>query len=109
MSFVANPSQLTPAYNAFTRYGQKDKSWSGNHRINFKSLSRAVAIRKQLKKFLDRFNIPLVSCGSDHVTLRKCLVSGYFKVSWGYVVKAHCRTPRACCRTAHSEVRAKEL
>ncbi|BEJ09885.1 hypothetical protein CcaverHIS641_0608000 [Cutaneotrichosporon cavernicola] len=70
---------LLNAYNAFVRYGQKDKSWCGNHRINFKSLSRAVAIRKQLKKFFDRFHIPLVSCGSDHVTLRKCLVSGYFK------------------------------
>lgn len=62
------------------RYGQKDKSWCGNHRINYKALSRAVSIRKQLRKYLERFNIPIVSCEGDAVRLRKCLVSGYFKV-----------------------------
>lgn len=68
------------AYNAFIRYGSKDKSWCGNHRINHKALSRAVSIRKQLKKYLDRFGIPLISCEGDGERLRKCLVSGYFKV-----------------------------
>lgn len=70
---------LTAAYNAFIRYGQKDKQWCGNHRLNFRALSRAVAIRKQLKKYLDRFGIPSISCEGDAVRLRKCLVSGYFK------------------------------
>ncbi|TXT13758.1 hypothetical protein VHUM_01125 [Vanrija humicola] len=70
---------LLNAYNAFIRYGQRDKSWCGNHRLNFKALSRAVSIRKQLKKYLDRFGIPVVSCSGDAVRLRKCLVSGYFK------------------------------
>lgn len=69
------------AYNAFIRYGQRDKQWCGNHRINQKALLRAVSIRKQLKKYLDRFGIPVVSCEGDAVRLRKCLVSGYFKVS----------------------------
>ena len=69
------------AYNAFIRYGQRDKQWCGNHRINQKALLRAVSIRKQLKKYLDRFGIPIVSCEGDAVRLRKCLVSGYFKVS----------------------------
>lgn len=70
---------LLNAYNAFVRYGQKDKQWCGNHRLNFKALSRAVAIRKQLKKYLEWFNIPSISCEGDAVRLRKCLVSGYFK------------------------------
>ncbi|RSH91219.1 hypothetical protein EHS25_009518 [Saitozyma podzolica] len=70
---------LLNAYNAFIRFGQNDKSWCGNHRINHKALSRAVSIRKQLKKYLDRFGIPVVSCEGDAVRLRKCLVSGYFK------------------------------
>ncbi|KAL1411224.1 hypothetical protein Q8F55_002175 [Vanrija albida] len=70
---------LLNAYNAFIRHGQRDKSWCGNHRLNFKALSRAVSIRKQLKKYLDRFGIPVVSCSGDAVRLRKCLVSGYFK------------------------------
>lgn len=62
------------------RYGRNDKQWCGNHRINHKALSRAVSIRKQLKKFLDRFGIKLESCDGDAKRLRRCLVSGYFKV-----------------------------
>ena len=72
---------LLNAYNAFVRLGAKDKSWCGNHRINHKALSRAVAIRKQLKKYMVRFNIPTVSCEGDGKRLRRCLVTGYFKVS----------------------------
>lgn len=68
------------AYNAFNRYGSRDKQWCGNHRINHKALSRAVSIRKQLKKYLDRFGIPVVSCEGDGERLRRCLVTGYFKV-----------------------------
>jgi ATP-dependent RNA helicase DDX35 len=71
---------LILAYNAFVRNGQRDKQWCGNHRINHKALLRAVSIRKQLKKYLERFGIPIVSCEGDAVRLRKCLVSGYFKV-----------------------------
>jgi ATP-dependent RNA helicase DDX35 len=63
------------------RYGRNDKQWCGNHRINHKALSRAVSIRKQLKKFLDRFGVKLESCEGDAKRLRRCLVSGYFKVS----------------------------
>ncbi|OCF55267.1 ATP-dependent RNA helicase DDX35 [Kwoniella mangroviensis CBS 10435] len=70
---------LLNAYNAFIRFGQNNKSWCGNHRLNHKALSRAVAIRKQLKKYLDRFGIPMVSCEGDAKRLRKCLVTGYFK------------------------------
>ena len=72
---------LLNAYNAFIRYGSKDKQWCGNHRINHKALSRAVSIRKQLKKYLERFGIKTESCAGDAQRLRKCLVSGYFKVS----------------------------
>lgn len=71
---------LLNAYNAFVRYGVKDKQWCGNHRINHKALSRAMSIRKQLKKYLERFNIPIKSCEGDGKRLRRCLVSGYFKV-----------------------------
>ncbi len=63
------------------KFGQKDKSWCGNHRINHKALLRAMAIRKQLKKYLERFGIKAVSCAGDATRLRRCLVSGYFKVS----------------------------
>jgi ATP-dependent RNA helicase DDX35 len=89
---------LMIAYNAFIRNGQRDKQWCGNHRINHKALLRAVSIRKQLKKYLERFGIPIVSCEGDAVRLRKCLVSGYFKVHliiWA-MVKLTDRTQRGC-------------
>lgn len=72
--------ELTPAYNAYIKYGQRDKGWCGQRRLNARALARAHAIRKQLKKYLERFGIRSTSCEGDHVRLRKCLVSGYFKV-----------------------------
>ncbi|KAJ9121567.1 hypothetical protein QFC22_002186 [Naganishia vaughanmartiniae] len=54
--------------------------WCGNHRLNHKALLRAVSIRQQLKKYLDRFGIKTVSCQGDSKRLRRCLVTGYFKV-----------------------------
>jgi len=91
-------SSLTTAYNAFIRNGQRDKQWCGNHRINHKALLRAVSIRKQLKKYLERFGIPIVSCEGDAVRLRKCLVSGYFKVRPNHcaIVKLTNRMPQGC-------------
>lgn len=101
---------FTVAYNAFARYGQNNKQWCGNHRLNYKALSRAMSIRKQLKKYMERFRIPIVSCEGDAVRLRKCLVSGYFKVSklpalreflyaiWNLKRRLYRTRPR-CCQT----------
>jgi ATP-dependent RNA helicase DDX35 len=68
------------AYNAFTKYGRQSPKWCGTHRLNYKALLRAVSIRQQLKKYLDRFGIKTVSCEGDSKRLRRCLVTGYFKV-----------------------------
>lgn len=42
-------------------------------------MSRAVSIRTQLKKYMQRFSLPLESCEGDAKRLRKCLVSGYWR------------------------------
>ncbi len=73
---------LLNAYNAFTRVGHQSPKFCASHRLNFKALSRAVAIRKQLKKYLERFGVKVESCQGDIVRLRKCLVTGYFKVGF---------------------------
>lgn len=39
---------------------------------------RACEIRNQLKKYLKRFKIPIISCNGDEKKILKCLVSGYF-------------------------------
>ncbi|KAJ3737454.1 hypothetical protein DFJ43DRAFT_264583 [Lentinula guzmanii] len=69
---------LLNAYNAFTRYG-RSSSWCKTHALSFRGLSRAVSIRAQLKKYMQRFNLPLESCQGDAKRLRRCLVSGYWR------------------------------
>lgn len=65
-------------YNAFIGIGRSTSKWCGKHRLNFKALSRAMNIRLQLKKYLKKFEVPLIS-SSTEVNLRRCLVSGYFR------------------------------
>ncbi|KAF9532436.1 P-loop containing nucleoside triphosphate hydrolase protein [Crepidotus variabilis] len=69
---------LLNAYNAFVRYG-RSSSWCKSHSISFRAMSRAVSIRAQLKKYMQRFNLPIESCEGDVKRLAKCLVSGYWR------------------------------
>ncbi|KAJ3761856.1 P-loop containing nucleoside triphosphate hydrolase protein [Lentinula raphanica] len=69
---------LLNVYNAFTRYG-RSSGWCKSHALSFRGLSRAVSIRAQLKKYMQRFNLPLESCQGDAKRLRRCLVSGYWR------------------------------
>ncbi|KLO12032.1 P-loop containing nucleoside triphosphate hydrolase protein [Schizopora paradoxa] len=69
---------LLNAYNAFIKHG-KSSGWCKSHALSFKAMSRAVSIRTQLKKYMQRFNLPLESCEGDAKRLRKCLVSGYWR------------------------------
>ena len=90
-------SHSSLAYNAFVRYGSSSR-FCGQHAINFRALSRAVNVRAQLKRYMQRFGIwPLErwalprltiqlltchdSCEGDAKRLRKCLVSGYADAS----------------------------
>jgi len=68
------------AYNAFTRYG-RSSGWCKSHALSFRAMSRAVSIRAQLKKYMQRFKLPLDSCEGDARRLRRCLVSGYWRNS----------------------------
>ncbi|KAL1752961.1 P-loop containing nucleoside triphosphate hydrolase protein [Schizophyllum commune] len=69
---------LLNAYNAFVRYG-KSAGWCRSHALSFRAMSRAMSIRSQLKKYMQRFGLPLKSCEGDAVRVRKCLVSGYYR------------------------------
>lgn len=63
-------------YNAFVGRG-KSSSWCKSHALSFRALSRAVSIRAQLKKYMQRFDVPIESCQGDAKRLRQCLVNGY--------------------------------
>ncbi|KAF8163050.1 P-loop containing nucleoside triphosphate hydrolase protein [Crassisporium funariophilum] len=69
---------LLNAYNAFTKYG-RSSGWCKNHALSFRAMSRAVSIRSQLKKYMERFHLPLESCEGDSKRLARCLVSGYWR------------------------------
>jgi hypothetical protein len=57
-------------------------------------MSRAVSIRAQLKKYMQRFNLPIESCEGDAKRLRKCLVSGYWRNGARWVADGTYRSVR---------------
>ncbi|KAJ7632324.1 P-loop containing nucleoside triphosphate hydrolase protein [Roridomyces roridus] len=90
---------LLNAYNAFVRYGHSS-GWCKSHALSFRAMSRAVSIRAQLKKYMQRFNLPLESCEGDAKRLRRCLVSGYWRNGARWVADGTYRSVRGN-RTLH--------
>lgn len=68
---------LLNVFNAFIKNGRKPQ-WCGSNFLNFKSLARAVEIRGQLLKYLQRFGLPIASCQNDADCVRRCIVRGFF-------------------------------
>lgn len=88
---VAEGDHLTllNVYQAFVTKGKKDASWCRNHHLNFKSMTKAVSVRNQLKRYMERFGVNVDESLSTKGTLtvggpdkaeqiRRCLTAGYF-------------------------------
>ncbi|KAI1058920.1 hypothetical protein LB507_003616 [Fusarium sp. FIESC RH6] len=79
---------LLNAYQAFVSKGRKEAKFCHENNLNFKSMSRAVSIRAQLKRYLERFSINVdetlagQASSEDNAKkaeqIRRCLTSGYF-------------------------------
>jgi len=83
---------LLNAYQAFVTKGRKESKFCRDNHLNFKSVTRAVSIRAQLKRYLERFGInvdetlsnnankqPLAVGGPDKgEQIRRCLTAGFF-------------------------------
>ena len=72
---------LIIVYTSFVTKGQKSSKWAHQHLLNFKALSRAVSIRAQLKRYLQRYNMLISSCkdaANPSECIRKCILAGYF-------------------------------
>ncbi|KAF4450731.1 hypothetical protein F53441_6174 [Fusarium austroafricanum] len=79
---------LLNAYQAFVTKGRKEAKFCHENNLNFKSMTRAVSIRAQLKRYLERFSINVdetlagQASSEDNVKkaeqIRRCLTSGYF-------------------------------
>lgn len=74
---------LLNIYQAFVTAGKKEPKFCHQNHLNYKSLSRAVSIRAQLRRYLERFGLisevrPQVSSPSKAESIRRCLTAGYF-------------------------------
>lgn len=80
---------LLNVYQAFVTKGKKESGWCKTNYLNFKSMTRAVSIRNQLRRYLERFGIDVSeSLSNSNVmraggmekgeSIRRCLTSGYF-------------------------------
>jgi ATP-dependent RNA helicase DDX35 len=74
---------LLNVYQTFITKGKKEARFCYENHINFKALSRAVSIRAQLKRYLERFGITTdTTIGTTPINkseqIRRCLTTGYF-------------------------------
>lgn len=79
---------LLNVYQAFVSKGRKDAKFCHENLLNFKTMSRAVSIRAQLKRYLERFGIAVdesltskTAAGDPSAKaeqIRRCLTTGYF-------------------------------
>jgi ATP-dependent RNA helicase DDX35 len=79
---------LLNVYQAFVTKARKEPKWCRDNHLNFKSLIRAVSIRAQLKRYLERFGLNVDESlslsekegdmGNKGEQIRKCLTTGYF-------------------------------
>ncbi|KAK6197717.1 hypothetical protein LQW54_010621 [Pestalotiopsis sp. IQ-011] len=74
---------LLNVYQAFVTKGKKEARFCYENQLNFKAMTRAVSIRAQLKRYLERFGIALdeslaTSSLGKGEQIRRCLTTGYF-------------------------------
>lgn len=83
---------LLNVYQAFVTKARKDAKWCRDNYLNHKSMLRAVSVRAQLKRYLERFGLnvdeslspfpPPSSASTPNPDpseqIRKCLTAGYF-------------------------------
>ncbi|KAF2157062.1 P-loop containing nucleoside triphosphate hydrolase protein [Myriangium duriaei CBS 260.36] len=79
---------LLNVYEAFITKGRKDAAWCRGNMLNFKSLSQAVSVRNQLKRYVERFGLLVeerptgreahAQSSERAEQIRRCLTTGYF-------------------------------
>lgn len=88
---------LLNVYQSFITKGRKEAKWCHDNHLNFKSMSRAVSIRNQLRRYLERLGVkvdetlsssssnppylttkPLAAPADKATSILQCLTSGFF-------------------------------
>jgi ATP-dependent RNA helicase DDX35 len=78
---------LLNVYQAFVTKGRKESRFCHENLLNFKLMARAVSIRAQLKRYLERFGLKVDESLAPHTAstannkaeqIQRCLTAGYF-------------------------------
>lgn len=74
---------LLNVYQTFVTKGKKQPRFCHDNHLNYKAMTRAVSIRAQLKRYLERFGIAVDESLSTSSTAKgeqmlRCLTTGYF-------------------------------
>lgn len=81
---------LLNVYTAFVTKGKRDPQWCQRHFLNYKSMLRAVSVRNQLRRYLERFGVDVDESlapgksdgGGGNIDkgekIRRCLTAGFF-------------------------------
>lgn len=69
---------LLNVYNAFIKQETNAKKWCDTHFLHYKGLLRAIEIRSQIIKLLQKFKIKLISSEGDVDIICRCIVAGFF-------------------------------
>ncbi|XP_060802540.1 pre-mRNA-splicing factor ATP-dependent RNA helicase PRP16 isoform X1 [Amyelois transitella] len=73
--------------------------WCTEHFVHGKAMRKVREVRQQLRDILQQQRLPLVSCGTDWDTVRKCICSAYFQQAArlkGIGEYVNCRTGMPC-------------
>ena len=67
---------LLNVYNEYSKIQTED--WCKDNFVHYRSLSKAVEIKEQLKNILERYKLKVVSCKGVYSKVRKAITAGYF-------------------------------
>ena len=67
---------LLNLYNAYIKV--QTEEWCQQNFVHYRSLSKAVEIKEQLKYILERYKLKMISCKGCYSQVRKAITAGYF-------------------------------
>jgi ATP-dependent RNA helicase DDX35 len=74
-----DPLTLINVYNAFAAVRRMEPAaWAKRYYLNLRALARAKDIRAQLRRYMLRCSVPLVSCGDNAIAIRRAVCAGFF-------------------------------
>ena len=67
---------LLNVYNEYIKY--QTEEWCKENFVHYRSLSKAVEMKEQLRNILERYKLKIISCKGSYSQVRKAITAGYF-------------------------------